>query len=86
LIKSTKGRRVIIAFDPNYLIDEAVCLRLASLLVRRLQSEMTLKLRVSSPGNRLLKGSMMLCSGAGQSPRSASDVGLTVLAKTSSEK
>ncbi len=43
LIELTKGRMVIIAFDQDYLINEAVCLRLGSLIGRRLQSEMTLK-------------------------------------------
>jgi hypothetical protein len=56
LIKSTKGRRVIIAFDQDYLINEAVCLRLASLIVRRLQSEMTLKTTRIAAWEPIVKG------------------------------
>jgi hypothetical protein len=56
LIKSTKGRSVIIAFDQDYLINETVCLRLASLITRRLQSEMTLKTTRIAAWEQAVKG------------------------------
>jgi hypothetical protein len=42
LIKLTRGRRVLIAFDQDYLTNAAVCLRLAALITDRRRSEGTL--------------------------------------------
>jgi hypothetical protein len=42
LIDSTRGRRVILAVDQDYLTNPAVCLSLAALLARRCESEHTL--------------------------------------------
>jgi hypothetical protein len=43
LIKITRGRRVLVAFDQDYFTNEAVCLRLAALLSCRIKAEKTLK-------------------------------------------
>ncbi|MEP7342595.1 MAG: DUF3854 domain-containing protein [Acidobacteriota bacterium] len=43
LIKITRGRCVLIAFDQDYYTNEAVCLRLAALLSCRIKAEKTLK-------------------------------------------
>lgn len=42
LIDLTKGRRVILAFDQDYLTNPAVCLSLAAFLARRMKCESTL--------------------------------------------
>jgi hypothetical protein len=41
LIALTNGRKVLVAFDQDYCVNQAVCLRLAALLARRLLSEAT---------------------------------------------
>ncbi len=56
LIDLTRNRRALIAFDQDYHYNEAVCLRLASLIARRLGSEETLVATYIAAWDRLVKG------------------------------
>ena len=42
ITEAARGRRVVVAFDQDYLVNEAVCLALARLLARRATKEGTL--------------------------------------------
>jgi hypothetical protein len=56
LIELSRGRRVLIAFDQDYHVNEAVCLRLAALIARRKMSEGTLATTHIAAWDRRVKG------------------------------
>lgn len=56
LIDLTRGWRALIAFDQDYHYNEAVCLRLAALIARRLESEETLMTTHIAAWDREVKG------------------------------
>jgi hypothetical protein len=56
LINLTRRRRAMIGFDQDYHYNEAVCLRIASLIARRLESEKTLATTHIASWNREVKG------------------------------
>ncbi|MBO0861189.1 MAG: hypothetical protein J2P21_22425 [Chloracidobacterium sp.] len=56
LINLTKRRRVIIGFDQDYHYNEVVCLRLAALIARRMESERTLTTTHIAAWDREVKG------------------------------
>lgn len=56
IIKATRGRRVVVAFDQDYLVNEAVCLSLAGLLARRKRSEAKLKTTAIAVWSPKVKG------------------------------
>jgi hypothetical protein len=56
LISLTKRRRAMIGFDQDYHYNEAVCLRLAALIARRMESERTLATTHIAVWNRDVKG------------------------------
>src|SRR5262245_29431854 len=56
LIDVTRGRRALIGFDQDHHYNEAVCLRLAALIARRMRSEMTLTTTHIATWDRSIKG------------------------------
>jgi hypothetical protein len=56
LIDLTRGLRALIAFDSNYYYNEAVCMRLAALITRLMESEGTLTTTFIAAWDRGVKG------------------------------
>jgi len=56
LIDLTRGRRALIAFDADHHCNETVCLRLAALIARRMESERTLTTTYIATWDRGVKG------------------------------
>jgi len=56
LIDVTRGRRALIGFDSDHHYNEAVCLRLAALIARRMESERTLTTTYIAAWDRGVKG------------------------------
>jgi hypothetical protein len=56
LIELSRGRRILIAFDQDYQVNETVCMQLAALIAKRMKSEGTLATTQIAAWDRRVKG------------------------------